>query len=93
MPVGTLAGESNVKLTIANMPSHSHVIARPKWYTVDDSRLGSYGSIFSYVTVGQSGTTIPNAVHGDGDIKNTGGGQAHNNMPPFRSVFIWRRTA
>lgn len=27
------------------------------------------------------------------DTANTGGGASHNNMPPYRAVNIWRRTA
>lgn len=26
-------------------------------------------------------------------INNSGGGQAHNNMPPYLSVYMWQRTA
>ena len=26
-------------------------------------------------------------------IKETGGGQAHENMPPFSTLYMWRRTA
>lgn len=45
---------------------------------------------------------IPQAWAADGDynvipttntVNNTGNGQAHNNMPPYLAVNMWRRTA
>ena len=30
---------------------------------------------------------------GSGNTGSTGGGQAHNNMPPYLTVYMWKRTA
>ena len=33
------------------------------------------------------------AATGDGYTQYTGGDKAHNNMPPYIAVYLWRRTA
>ena len=77
-PAGTTGGEKTHVLTIAEMPSHTHPSSIPNF--VQNTATGSvnYGFL------------------GDGSYKDSGssgGGAAHNNMPPYRSVYMWERTA
>lgn len=78
---GNTGGEPEHKLTINEMPSHNH------------STAGSYPYIGSGTTYGHvSGQAHVFASVGNG-ITSTGGSQAHNNMQPYKVVYIWERTA
>lgn len=86
--VGTTGGEETHTLTVNEMPSHSHN------NTNGSNRFLGYSTSTSDTT---SGFTSGNLWNGTGKanttIQNTGGGQAHNNMPPYIMVNIWKRTA
>ena len=74
-------GEETHTLTIDEMPAHSHKVdANTRYYT---------GGAASSIEFGQGA-----ASHGDYDgiVKSVGGGAAHNNMPPYIVVNMWRRT-
>ena len=83
-PAGSTGGEETHKLTVNEMPSHTHTTNRDinAW---DGSKVG-YD--FNYGV----GTGAPVGA-GSNILNNTGGSQAHNNMPPYLSVDMWRRTA
>ena len=87
-PAGSQGGEAEHTLTEAEMPSHNHAMAYGP-----DSSAGSTG--FPYGIAAGSAT---NSAGGRGYASNlgtfsAGGGQPHNNMPPYLSVYIWKRTA
>lgn len=76
--LGASIGESQHKLTVNEMPSHSHADAKPQ--TIQNTATGS--AQYGYLANGAFNATAY-----------TGGGQAHNNIQPTRVVMIWIRTA
>lgn len=81
-------GEYAHKLTISEMPSHSHdnVYHNGAWtgtYTpsndINSAEYGAWGK--AHLRAGGGGTV------------NTGGGNAHNNLPPYITCYMWKRTA
>lgn len=74
-------GEATHTLTINEMPSHTHKVRYTGGYA-----NGIYGCM--------PGTSV-DATPGYNDliVANEGGGQAHNNMPPYKNVYIWERIA
>lgn len=76
--VSKIGGEKTHKLTVAEMPSHNHGFKR-------HTDTGSY---FTITSVSAQNTT------GYGfSTDNTGGDGAHNNLQPYYTSYIWRRTA
>lgn len=79
-PAGTTGGEKEHTLTVNEMPSHDHKL-----------RIESQGG---GEDIGLSFKHEANASYtNSGHINYTGGGAAHNNMPPYKSVYIWERVA
>lgn len=69
-----VGGAENHTLSVDEMPAHNHV-ASPYIYALRVT--GSYTAKSIDATPGE-----PNLAS-KGEIKSTGGGQPHNNMPPF----------
>lgn len=81
--VGKTGGEKTHTLTVDEMPSHSHNI-----YFVDTTG-GSVGKRDGlYYNGGWWGNTV-----GAPNVGNTGGGQAHNNLQPYITCYMYKRTA
>lgn len=85
--LGKTAGEMTHTLTVSEMPSHSHGL--------NGWALGINGvSGTSTYALAKPWTSYNNFEEGGiQTVKNSGGGAAHNNMPPYVTVAIWRRTA
>lgn len=77
-----LHGEANHTLTTDEMPSHSHRVSSG-WQSATGTDRITFGQV--------SGQYQQSGVGSTQFIENTGGGQAHNNMPPYLSVYMWRR--
>ena len=78
---GSTGGEANHKLTINEMPSHNHGFQSGRWFWAESAGGGE-------IINSQSETSYAFKRGTD----NTGGNQAHNNMPPYKNVYIWERT-
>lgn len=79
---GSTGGEATHTLTINEMPKHRH----------------SYNDYWNTAAGGSSVTRHAVAFEdigakNGGGTNSTGGDQAHNNMPPYLAVYMWKRTA
>lgn len=85
---GDTGGEETHALTVDEMPSHNHNYA-PYVGSVGWSGSSPYNVLKANNTDGYTQTNA------DGYMTsfNKGGGQAHNNMPPYLTVYMWKRTA
>lgn len=84
-PAASIGGEFDHILTVDEMPSHSHPLQQEghnPGTTDGASKMGSY----------------PAEIHPDHDrnwyfgTQSVGGSKAHNNTPPYLSVYMWKRT-
>ena len=87
-PAGSTGGEFTHKLTQSELPNYSLSVTNGS--NVIRSKTGS--SADAYVQTQSSGWGIPNWESKTVTVASGGSGAAHNNMPPYLSVWIWKRT-
>ena len=88
--VGDTGGEATHTLTTSEMPEHNHIIGNKPgsggtpqiWFNQWDWYLKDVWYQF------YSGTTTLGSC-----TRTNGGGQSHNNMPPYYTVYMWKRVA
>ena len=79
-PSGEMGGEVTHTLTVDEMPSHTH----PEGLELSNTKAwGLTGTGEGANAVVDQGTTT----------SATGGGKAHNNMPPYLVVYMWKRVS
>jgi hypothetical protein len=85
---GSTGGEATHTLTVAEIPSHKHI----SFGALDAALPDNYGG--SSADYGICAGDEPNRISGyDKSTGASGGGQPHNNMPPYLAVYVWKRTA
>ena len=101
---GTTGGEATHILNTNEIPVHNHVASTNTtgghrhtftgWWTTKGDGSTAYACVAratqndapeygSFATAGEHSHTVT--------VNNTGGGQAHNNMPPYMAVYMWKR--
>ena len=73
-------GEKAHTLTVAEMPSHAHAENAPSAASGGAVRLAT-------------DTNASGSINSTLSTEGAGGGGAHNNLPPYIVVYIWKRTA
>lgn len=97
-PAGSQGGEASHTLTTEEMPSHGHNPANQSGYygfITNSKKVFEVGDMGSQ---SGSGRYYPYSTAAFDVSRNTltgttGGGNSHNNMPPYLSIYIWKRTA
>ncbi len=104
---GTTGGEETHQLSVAEMPAHQHTVVwwtqagtssnATQYYQDGSSQTGDFSGIQVDSSSGtwQSNPLAAQSGYGDamGNTWASGLSYAHNNMPPYLSVYAWKRTA
>lgn len=85
MPAGEMGGEEKHTLTLSESATHSHPMTMS---------IGGAGSSHDQYSATLNASFNPEAVRAYiGETNTVGGNAAHNNMPPYLAVYMWKRVA
>ena len=79
-------GEKTHTLTVNEMPKHSHSL--PTFYSNPEKENITFADSAFNADKASDGN-----VSNGGQVISTGGGQAHNNLQPYITCYMWKRTA
>ncbi len=102
--VEKMGGEKDHTLTIEEMPAHTHTIGSSGAHTHTYTGFLQVSAVSSatYQAVAHKrytadGAKVPPSMNSSGGHThtptNTGGGQAHNNLQPYITCYMWKRVA
>lgn len=88
---GATGGESEHTLTVAEMPKHTHTVL----YSRDESSSQWVEGYLYMPELADStySTNTSGTIDCRINVGTNGGSAAHNNMPPYLTIYIWHRTA
>lgn len=88
---GATGGEAEHTLTINELPKNSMKIPHVAWY--DDCSISGGG----WKQIGREQAEregdVQSITNNGWHIMSIGNNEAHNNMPPYLAVYIWKRTS
>jgi hypothetical protein len=89
---GSTGGEAEHTLSIGEIPSHEgHLDRNIGVCYVGNTKLYLPGTPFTSYTTARGWNNNGSEMYPAGVSR--GSGQAHNNMPPYLAVYVWKRTA
>ena len=100
---GSTGGEATHQLTVGELPAHNHTASTNttgnhthqfQLYGPNGNTNMNFPSDFDTNYARNKGTTLSAGNHSHTiNINNTGSSQSHNNMQPYLTVYMWKRTA
>lgn len=100
---GSTGGEATHRLTVGELPAHNHTASTNttgnhthqfQLYGPNGNTNMNFPSDFDTNYARNKGTTLSAGNHSHTiNINNTGSSQSHNNMQPYLTVYMWKRTA